>query len=399
MPTQSGTQSREKAHFEHEVFELFPFSMLVVDSDGHVIAANRMARGLLEELGEAQPPRCCDILGCRSPDGPLGEDCFTERALRTGRAIAEVRIDMPNRAPLSAAWVAAAPIAGPEPRVVFQLRPGEAHDRRRRTRAQWALEPVISIRTFGRMEIEGPEGPLGGSWLSGRAGQILKYLLAERHRVVLGDEIAEAIWPSSPPSVGNSVRHFIHVLRDKLEPDRQKRVPSPYVLSRKGGYALDLTRIHVDADMFEDDMRAGLLAYRRDQVDVAISRLSRALSIYHDDFLADLRYTDWAMPERNRLRGLAAEALATLARISLAAGDTEGAFRHFERLAALQPFDSHVQRQLIALALARGQRTEALRLYETLRQRMLREFGEEPEFSVRDICVETELSAQALAAP
>jgi DNA-binding SARP family transcriptional activator len=393
MTTQSGTHSREHAQFEHDVFELFPFSMLVVDSDGQVVAANRMGRRLLEELGAPHPPKCCDILGCRSADGPLGEECFTERALRAGRALAEVRIDMPVRTPLSAAWVAAAPIAGREPRVVFQLRPGEAHDRRRRTWEQWALDPVLAIRTFGRMEIEGPDGPLGGSWLSGRAGQILKYLLAERHRVVLADEIAEAIWPSSPPSVGNSVRHFIHVLRDKLEPDRQKRVPSPYVVSRRGGYSLNLSRIHVDADMFEDDVRAGLVAYRRDQVDVTISRLGRALSVYHGEFLADLRYTDWAMPERNRLRGLAGEALQTLAEISLAAGETDAAFRHFERLAALQPFDSQIQRQLLALALACGQRTEAMRLYETLRQRLLREFGEEPDFTLRELRAEAKLIA------
>jgi DNA-binding SARP family transcriptional activator len=51
----------------------------------------------------------------------------------------------------------------------------------------------------------------------------------------------------------------------------------------------------------------------------------------------------------------------------------------------MEPLDSDVQRTLIEVCLRRGRRSEAIRRYGVLRQRMLRSFGQEPDFELSEI--------------
>src|SRR5204863_6057723 len=110
-------------------------------------------------------------------------------------------------------------------------------------------QPALRIFTLGGLRVETPDGVHDGEWLDQRAGQLLRYLACERGRVAPADAIAEAIWPQAGPAAANSVRHFVHVLREHLEPDRPKGARSSYVVCRHGGYAL--ASVWIDADEFE----------------------------------------------------------------------------------------------------------------------------------------------------
>lgn len=55
------------------------------------------------------------------------------------------------------------------------------------------------------------------------------------------------------------------------------------------------------------------------------------------------------------------------------------------RLAEIDPFDADTQRRLVALSLLRGRRSEAVRSYEVIREQMLRNFGEPPDFTLLDV--------------
>jgi DNA-binding SARP family transcriptional activator len=366
-----------------EVFELFPYG-IAVGCEGRMVAANGAAQDLLG--GRVEESTCCELFGCRE-HAPLEGVCLTEMAVDSDGPLPELRVDVNGTE--AALWVTAAPLRADGSRVVFHLRPGDPGDRRRRTTPHWTAGPRLRIRTLGRTSVESAEGPIGGNWLQHRPGQLLKYLLCERDRMLHADEIAGNLWPGADPGVLNNVRHFVHSLREKLEPERVKRQPSSFVEAGRGGYALNRERIWIDADEFEQKVEAGLAAFERDEDELAQRLLEEALELYRGDFLADEPYAEWAFAERERLRSVAGRASGTLGEIALAAGKEMAALVHYKRLADMYPFDTVVQRQVISVYLTLGRRSDAMRRYEDLRVRMLREFGAGPEFRLADLIAET----------
>jgi len=373
------------ASLELEAFSAVPYALLVLDRDGRVVCRNQQATRLIEAMGLAEAGlTCCALLGCGVSDTVLEGACLTELAAAREAALPEIRVDIELPAGPSAMWVTAASIAGAGARVVLQLRPGAAGDRRQRTSPHWISGPRLRIRTLGRTVVESAEGPIGGAWLDQRTGQLLKYLVAERQRGVAVDEIGESIWPGADYQVGTSVRYYIHALRRKLEPARGHREPSAFITARAGTYRLDLDHVDVDADEFEAHVTAGLAAAERDP-QAAAEEIEQGLALYRGDFLADMPYAEWAMPERHRLHDLACIGLRRLADIRQERRVLDGAARALERLATLQPFDEDVHRRLMELDIAQGRRSDAVRRYAALRTRIRQTFGHEPDFTPADL--------------
>jgi len=117
----------------------------------------------------------------------------------------------------------------------------------------------------------------------------------------------------------------------------------------------------------------------------AETEIERGLALYHGDFLADLPYAEWAMAERHRLHDLACLGLHSLADFRLERRVIDGAVRCLERLAALQPYDEDVHRRLMELEIMQGRRSEVVRRYATLRTRIRRTFGHDPNFTPADL--------------
>lgn len=370
---------------ERIAFQDFPYGMLVVDRDGKVVCRNAQAALLIEamEIGE-ESASCCMLLGCRTPDTVLADVCLTELAVARGESLPEVRVDVQTGEGSKALWVVIAPLQQSSEHWVLQLRPGPARDRRRRTDPHWMTGPSLRIRTLGRTVVESVEGPLDGSWLDQRTGQLLKYLLTERNRFVLADEIGESLWPNADFAIASSVRYYIHALRRKIEPHRGHREPSSFIVSRAGSYRLNLELLKVDADEFETLASAGLALAEIDP-QAATTSLEQGLALYQGDFLADVPYAEWAMAERHRLHDLACTALRKLTELYLAEGDTAKAMQALERLATMAPYDEGVHRKLMELDIAAGRRSDAIRRYNVLRARIRRTFGHDLDFTPADL--------------
>jgi DNA-binding SARP family transcriptional activator len=378
-----GPTATLKRDLAADVLELFPYGVMVCERDGRIVAANRSVRELLTRAGQRTLGTCCGLLGCHGRSGPPDGSCLTELALERATRLPEIRLDVPA-APSGALWVTAAPLQEGDPRVVFELRPASPRDRRARTSAHWLNDRRIRIYSLGRFRVEAREASLSGAWLEQRAGQLLRLLVCERGRVVPTDVIAEAIWHNAGPAAPNTVRHFVHGLRERLEPGRPKHAGSSFVVCRHGGYELDRERVWIDADEFEQEARRGMTALAAGDRRSARERLGRAIELYGGDFLADEPYAEWTLAERERLRALAGSALRGLA--ELCKTEPEAAAGHLERLAELEPFDTDVQRELILAWLRLGRRSRALSRYRSFRLRLLREFGESPDFELVDLC-------------
>ncbi len=374
------------ATVEREAFKAFPYGLLVLDGGGRVLCRNDEASRLIEALGlDSAELTCCELLGCRRPGSVLAEACLAELVAARSEALPEVRVDLTSPLGTRAMWVAAAPIDGESSgRIVLQLRPGLAHDRRKRTSARWRLGPTLRIRTLGGTELESTDGAIAGSWLDQRPGQLLKYLVAERRRPVPVEEIAESLWPGSDYAVSGSVRYYVHTLRRKIEPQRDRRAPSAFIVARAGCYSLNHAQVWVDADEFEQRVTAGL-ATLASGPQSAVVELECGLELYRGDFLTELPYADWAMVERDRLRDLACAALRALSEHNLREHRLEEAVDSLERLSKLQPYDEDVHQRLMELDIARGRRSSAVRRYEALRSRIRRTFGHDPNFTPADL--------------
>lgn len=371
---------------EQEAFSGFPYGLLILDREGNAIRVNHEAARMIEQVGfSAGSVTCCELLGCGRANTPLADACVTELALGGEAPLGEIRVDVGGPHGPRAVWVAAGRVGGEDARVVLQLRPGIAGDRRKHSGSLWtATGPRLRIRCLGRTVLETAEGQLGGAWLDQRAGQLLKYLVAERRRAVAVDEIGESIWPEADYAVSANVRYHIHALRRKLEPRRGAREPSAFILARPGSYRLRLDDLEIDADVFEARVNAGLAAAGVDPA-LAAEEIERGLSLYDGDFLADMPYAEWAMAERHRLHDLACMALRNLADMRLERRVIDGAARCLERLAILQPYDEDVHRRLMELDILQGRRSDVVRRYATLRSRIRRTFGHDPSFTPADL--------------
>jgi DNA-binding SARP family transcriptional activator len=379
---------------EQSAFHLFPYSLIVVDGEGRVLAANLAGERLIEAIGlTGMELTCCTLLGCRSAGSVLADTCLSELARATAGVLPEVRVDLSTADGTRAMWVTASPLLDEDAsaRVVLQLRPGLAQDRRRRTDPHWMTGPRLRICALGGTTVESAEGSIGGEWLDQRTGQLLKYLIAERHRAVHIDEIGESIWPGADFAIAGSVRYYIHALRRKLEPLRGRREPSAFIVSSSGSYRLNLENVEVDADEFETRVNAGLAALENDPP-AAAAEIERGLSFYRGDFLADSPYAEWVMLERHRLHSLACMGLRGLTSIRLQERRVDSATRSLEQLATLLPYDEGVHRQLMELDIMCGRRSDAVRRYTSLRTRIRRTFGHDPDFTPADLAPVAELA-------
>jgi DNA-binding SARP family transcriptional activator len=390
--------SRRRLVDSPELFERFPYGLVLVAWEGsRVINLNRKARDLLlshhrHSIGPQLT--CCELICQRI--GALKGGCLSERAVdvEEGVLLPEIRMDLTTGHSRAAVWVTASPLDSDATELLFHLRQASPDDRRRRNLPHGDNglpprdAPALHILTLGRFRVESEEGPLGGEWLEQRTGELLKYLVCERRRAVANDRIADALWPEAGPNEARSrARYYVHLLRERLEPNRPKRSLSQFVVAGRGGYRLNIENVRIDADEFEHEVRAGLLALLQQGAPAAVPHLESAVRLYRDDFLAENPYAEWTLNERDRLRDLAVEALRALVYAQLGADQLDAAATNARRLAEMEPFDSDVQRTLIYICLKRGRRSEAVRRYAALRQRMLRSFGEEPDFALSEVTI------------
>ena len=306
------------------------------------------------------------------------------RAAAATKPSPEIRIDTAGGVSPGALWATAAPLPGARG-AMLHLRPGWRGDRRRRSEDRWQTGPELRIRALGRTQVESLDDSFDGEWLRQRPGQILKYLVCERDRTVLVDEIAEAIWPDAGRRAVNNTRFAIHRLRAKLEPRRPAHGPTAFVVSRGSGYALDRDRIWIDADEFERAIDEGRAAIARLDPNAATQHFERANRLYGGAFLSDEPYAHWAIDERNRLAGLAISGLRVLTALARERGDDSAAIHHLQRLADLDPLDSVVHRELIQALVNAGMRSDAKRRFDSFAHRLRRELGEEPDFDMRTL--------------
>ena len=236
---------------------------------------------------------------------------------------------------------------------------------------------MLRIALAGRVavEVDGAGADAGGL---GRLGRVaLAYLVAERHRPVTRDELAEVLWGEElPRSWETSLRGVALRLRGLL--GAAGLVPTEALTSAYGCWQLQLppgTVIDVEALPLELADAEQALSGGRPAVARALAEAAAAVA--GRGFLPEAAGA-WVERRQAELRELHLRALETASGAAAAGGDWAGALRHAEEAVSAAPFRESAHLRLMEAHAGAGNRGEALRAYERCRRVLAEELGVSP---------------------
>ena len=180
------------------------------------------------------------------------------------------------------------------------------------------------------------------------------------------EKLAGLLWTDrGDAQARDSLKHALMHIRQSLA----QVAPEPVVADRQS-ITLVPKAFTVDVSKFEALLRES-----------TPDALEQAVGVYGGDLLDGIAirngaFEDWLLTERQRLRGLAEDALTRLLSPTLPTRTREQAAI---RLLALDPLRDAACRALMQIHADRGETAQALKLYKALRDRLHAELGVKPE--------------------
>jgi len=193
------------------------------------------------------------------------------------------------------------------------------------------------------------------------------------------DKLCGLLWGDrGDKQAHDSLKQALHRLRSSFE----LVLPLPISADREF-LALDRTGVAIDVQEFEQLISEG-----------TPEAVERATALYRGDLLdgldvRDPAFEEWLLIERQRLRSLQREALATLLDRHLASDARQQAGDVARRLLSIDPLREAAHRALMQNLVERGEAALALKQYQLCRDALQRELGVGPE-------VETERLYQSI---
>lgn len=237
------------------------------------------------------------------------------------------------------------------------------------------MSGTVRVRLLGRMGIEHGRRWLDASALPGRQGRVVLSHLALCHHPVARDELADLVWPNALTA---SWERDLSAVVSKVRAALSSIDLESMLHSALGCYELQLpsdSRVDVeDAVGFVEEAES---AWRVDNHDRALPAAATAANLARRPFLPAERGL-WIERRRDELRATLRRALDVLVE-GLAGGPFEhDALRYANEALALDPYRETGYVRLMRLHLGRGNRAEALRVYEQCRDILARDLGVRP---------------------
>jgi len=242
-----------------------------------------------------------------------------------------------------------------------------------------ADKPATRIQLCGRLAVELSGRELTAELPSGQAQVLFTFLTVTRALPSGRDELIEALWPYRPPAGADAaLSALLSRLRSVLGAD-----------ALCGRSEIHL-RLPQDAWI---DLEAAEEAIHRAEAAVTQGDWARgwgpslvALFTARRGFLPR-KDLPWADEYRRRLDEIRIAALECYAAVALGVGGSELApgERVARELVELAPYRERGHALLMEILTARGNSAEALRVYETVRQRLRDDLGATPAPELRDL--------------
>ncbi len=228
---------------------------------------------------------------------------------------------------------------------------------------------MVDFRVLGSLEVvdRGREIPLGGA----KQRSVLAILLLHAGEVVSVDRLVDELWGERPPSTATkTVQVYISRLR--------KALGDGTLLTRGGGYLVELGPDQLDAQRFERLVGEGQEAQRRGDARAAADLLRRGLALWRGSAFADFAYDGFAQTEIARLEELRLAALEARIEADLADGRHAALVPELDGLVRDHPTRERLREQLMLALYRSGRQSEALASYQDARRALAEELGLEP---------------------
>lgn len=198
--------------------------------------------------------------------------------------------------------------------------------------------PRVTLACLGGFWLTVDGEPVGCDSLRPRARALLRVLAVHCGQDVHREQLVDQLWTSVDLTTGTrSLQVAVSSVRQLLR--RAGLDASDVVRRRADAYRLELpTGSSVDVLDFERHLRDAATQQRDGRQREAVQSLGQALALYSGDLLPEDGPADWVVPERERLRLMAATASAELAAAQRDLGNLRDAQTAAQRSAELDPF-------------------------------------------------------------
>jgi predicted ATPase len=198
-------------------------------------------------------------------------------------------------------------------------------------------------------------------------------LLSHREAAVPAERLIDVLWGEAPPQTAvKALQVYVSNLRRALGPDGAR------IVTRPGGYAVELAPGELDLERFEALTAAAAGARERGELGAAAAGLREALALFRGAPLSDAPLLGPAAAEADRLADLRVAALEELMDVELARGRHAAVTGELEALTAAHPYRERLHGQLMLALYRAGRQADALEAYRRARERLVEDLGLDP---------------------
>ncbi len=237
---------------------------------------------------------------------------------------------------------------------------------------------TLQIFTFGRFGLA-----TGGSRLATekwhrrqQALTLLKLLAARVGRAVPREVLSDWLWPEADEHSGRErLKVTMYALRQQL---RAAGLNEEVIETVDGSYLLRREAVWIDVEAFDRCVTDGAAHQRQDRWMDALHSYTKARRLYRGDYMEENIHADWCAEERDRLREVHLEMLASMAECYAASGQYSEAVAAYRSILVDDPCREGVHRTLMTHLVRLGHIDSAIAQYHHCARILVKELDVEP---------------------
>ncbi len=228
---------------------------------------------------------------------------------------------------------------------------------------------ILDIRMFGEFSIyNGKEYLNTEDWKNKKALNLLKFLVLNRNRLVLQDQILEVFWPELDfEKARQNLYVALYYIRKMLEPGLGNVKNSHYIISQHGSYKFNTNQPYrLDIEDFENYYYEANQLMETGYLKEAESYYIKAKNLYKEDILPENLYDDWCIDQRRDYQNVYINLLQRLLQLNLDK-DKPKSLEFGLEILRVEPFLENINATVLKLYVELGNSKEAINHYQRLK--------------------------------